>query len=437
LLWVAPVLLVAVLAAGATFFAYQNYPWLFPTRDTVRIATGRLTLSDEKFVEAFLREMAKESPRIQIVIMRTPGLDASADALKSGKADAALVRSDNPMVAEGRSLAVMRRIAVMAILSGQSSAKTWSDLSGKTIGVLSSSGQVDPLQKIVLDFYGITAERVRVVAPMEVGVQIASEQIAALLAIGSPGPGSIADAASAIRLAANKPPKVLELDAADAIAERFPAYEKLDVPQGALAGLPPMPPKDTAALAATVRLVSSRSLSNHAAGEITRVILATKARLAGSEIGVGGIEAPDTENPVFPIHPGTQAHLDGEKPATLDESLTYLMIGSIVLGAFGSFGAWVGALLTTRLQGSTRARIAALPSYLVAIKSGSAGDLDRIEHELDELSEWLVEHYVREEIPSERYGSLQARITEIRTVLARRRASIGSGQGVRLVTNSR
>src|SRR5690349_10461315 len=55
-LWIAPVVLVAVFGAGATFFAYQNYPWLFPIRDSVRIATGPLSESEEKFLDAFVRE---------------------------------------------------------------------------------------------------------------------------------------------------------------------------------------------------------------------------------------------------------------------------------------------------------------------------------------------------------------------------------------------
>jgi hypothetical protein len=74
--------------------------------------------------------------------------------------------------------------------------------------------------------------------------------------------------------------------------------------------------------------------------------------------------------------------------------------------------------------------------YLLAIKAGSPDDLDRIENELDALSERLVEHYVREEIALERYNSIQAKITEIRAVLARRRAIAGKekDQSVRLVT---
>jgi len=434
LLWVAPVLVVAVVAGGAMVLAVQNYSWLFSTKDTVRIATGPLTESDERFVDSFLRDMAKESPRIQVAFIRTPDFDASAEALKNGLADAAFVRSDNPVAADGRTLAIMRTIAVMAILGGQSSAETWSDLKGKTIGVLSSSSQIDPLQKVVLDFYDITKESVRLVAPMDVGAQIAGEHIAVLLAIGSPGPGVMSDAARAIQLATERAPKVLELDGADAMAERYPAYDKLDVSQGALVGSPPMPPQDAAALSVAVRLVSNRTLSNSSAGEITRAILATKARLAASEIDVGHIEAPDTDETIFPIHPGTRAYLAGDKPTTLDDALTYVAIGSLVLGVLGSLGAWLAGFLTRRLRGETRVRVAALPSYVLAIKTASPDDLDRIENELGELSEWLMEHYVREEMPSERYSSIQAKITEIRAVLARRRAIAGKEQGVRLNT---
>src|SRR5204862_214608 len=163
---------------GAMVLAVQNYSWLFSTKDTVRIATGSLTESGEKFVDSFLREMAKESPRIQVTLIQTPDFDASAEALKNGQADAALVRSDNAM------------------------------------------------------------------------------------------------------------------------AERYPAYDKLDVSQGALIGSPPMPPQEAAALSVAVRLVSNRTLSNSSAGEITRAILATKARLAASEVDAGQIEAPDTDKPV-------------------------------------------------------------------------------------------------------------------------------------------
>lgn len=435
LLWVAPLILITVVAGGATVFIAENYSWLLWTKDNVRIATGPLAKTDGKFADALAREMGKEGARVQVTFIRTPDFDASAEALKNGRADAALVRSDNPMAAEGRTLAIMRTIAVMAILDGQSSAKNWADLKGKTIGLLSNSDHADPLQRIVLDFYDIGKESFRLVAPTDVGAQIAGGHIAVLLAIGSPGPGAISDAARAIALATGRAPKVLELDGADAMAERYPAYDKIEVSQGALLGTPPVPSEDAAAISVAVRLVSNRTLSNSSAAEITRAILATKAQLAASDVDiVGQIEAPDTDESLFPIHPGTIAYLSGDKPTTLDDALTYVAIGSLVFGGLGSLGAWLAGFLNKRLRGETRERIAALPSYVSAIKTASAEDLDRIENELGELSEWLTEHYVREEIAVERYSHIQTKITEIRAVVARRRATAGSEHVIRLGT---
>ena len=85
-------------------------------------------------------------------------------------------------------------------------------------------------------------------------------------------------------------------------AARYPAYEKIDVAQGALVGSPPIPDEDGRDARVTIRLVSRRTLSNYAAGEITRVIMATKARLGASVIATGQIEAPDTDKPIFPVH---------------------------------------------------------------------------------------------------------------------------------------
>ena len=299
--WTSFGLLAIVAIGGLTYLVFLNFPWLFSAQYTVRIATGPATEAGGEFIAAFRREMTAEHPRVQLKFVHMANLEESAAALKKGEVNAALVRSDNPMAAEGRTLAVMRKYVTMAVLGPHSEAEDWSDLKGKTIGILSASGAIDPLQQVVLDFYGVTAQHVRTVAPGDVGPEIASKRIAALLAIGSPGPGAIADAVRSIRTATKKAPKVLDFDEADAIAERFPAYEKLDIPQGAFASAPPIPADSATAIAVTVRLVSLPRLPNYAAGELTRTILATKARLAASEPGVGQIEAPDTDKPVFPI----------------------------------------------------------------------------------------------------------------------------------------
>jgi TRAP-type uncharacterized transport system substrate-binding protein len=420
---IALVLLVTVGLGALTFFVYRSYPWLFSAKYTIRIAVGPLTASGDKFVAALMREGEREYPRVQMTFVQTPDLDASAEALKNGRVEAALVRSDNPMAAEGRTIVVVRKIAAITILGPHSDAEDWSDLKGKKIGVLTASGEIDPLQKILLDFYGVTQQQIRLLAPREVGAEVAGKHVAAVLAIGAAGPGAIADAGRAVYVATKKPPKFLDFDEADAITERYPAYEKLDIPQGAFAGSPLMPDDSATGVAATIRLVSKPSLANFTAGELTRVILATKARLATSEIGSGQIEAPDTDKPVFPIHPGTISFLAGEKPNLIDESLNYLYLGSMVLGVFGTAGAWLAATWSRRVHREIQTRVSALPSILSAIRAASPDELDKIESQLDQVSEWMVEYYVNEKIPTERYSAIEGKLAEIRAIIGRRRAA--------------
>jgi TRAP-type uncharacterized transport system substrate-binding protein len=224
------VLLVTVGIGALTFFVYRSYPWLFRAQYTIRMAVPPLTASGDKFVAALRREMAVEYPRVQLTFIQTPDLDASADALKSGHADAAMVRSDNPMAAEGRTLVIVRKIAAIVILGPHTDATGWSDLKEKKIGVLTTSGQLDPLQKVLLDFYDVSERDIRLLAPNDVGPEVAGKNVAAVLAIGPAGPGTIADAARAIRIATKQAPKFLDFDEADAIMQRYPAYEKLDIP---------------------------------------------------------------------------------------------------------------------------------------------------------------------------------------------------------------
>jgi TRAP-type uncharacterized transport system substrate-binding protein len=418
------VLLLTLGLAALTFYVWHSYPWLFSARYTIRIAVGPLSEPAEKFAAAFRREVLQDHPRVRLSFVQTPDLEASAAALKGNKVDVAVVRSDNPMAAEGRTLVILRKVAVVTILPPHSSADDWSHLNGKTIGVVTRSEQMDPLQKVALEFYGVKPEHVRMLAPTDVGAAVTGKHVSALLAVGSPGQGAIADVARAVRTVAKKPPKFLDFDEADAIVARYPAYESLDIPQGAFVGSPPMPPDSATALATSVRLVSQPSLSSYAAGEITRLILATKARLAASVPDVGQIEAPDTDSKLFPIHPGTLAYLNGDKPDLLDESINYLFVGSMLFGGLGTAGAWIATMRSRRRTREILARLANLPEFLPTIKNASPSDFDTIEVQLNEISEWLAERYLYDHIPGEEFGAISSKLGEIRSIMARRRAAL-------------
>ena len=68
-----------------------------------------LSRAFRKLAAAFKRELANERPHVRVELVETPGLAANALALKNHEADLAVVRSDDPNAAEGRSVFVFRK----------------------------------------------------------------------------------------------------------------------------------------------------------------------------------------------------------------------------------------------------------------------------------------------------------------------------------------
>jgi len=47
------VLIVTAAIGALTFVAYRNFPWMFSTEYTIRVATGPVTASEDRFIAAF------------------------------------------------------------------------------------------------------------------------------------------------------------------------------------------------------------------------------------------------------------------------------------------------------------------------------------------------------------------------------------------------
>ena len=74
-------------------------------------------------------------------------------------------------------------------------------------------------------------------------------------------------------------PSYLDIEEAEAIAGRWPAYEAVEIKQGTFGGAPPESAEAINRFAVSVRLVARASLPDRVAGEVTRLLLSTKAKL--------------------------------------------------------------------------------------------------------------------------------------------------------------
>jgi TRAP-type uncharacterized transport system substrate-binding protein len=412
-------LVIAIGAAG--LLVWLEYPWLFSSTYTLRVATGPLSDSSGKLIAAFKRELANEQPHVRVEIVETPSLAASALAFKNHEVDLAVVRADDPNAAEGRSVFILRKFLAVVFVPPDSNAEKLADLRGKQIAVLTSGPDIDPLAAAVLNFYTIDEKRISRIAPSDLEKSV--KRVNALLVVGPIGAGPIATTIQTFRKVTKKPPTFLDLTEAEAIAARDPVYEKIDLPKGSFGGSPPAPSDDTTTLAASVLLIARPSLLNYAAGELTRLLLATKAKIAASVPEAGQLAAPPTDrDAVLPAHPGTIAYLNGDTPSLFDEATNYISFATMFTGGFAAFAAWITSLRNRRQLRELKQCTQRLPALLEELKKKpTLAYLDATQNELDQLSEWFVEKFVTGHISSDVFNSADTRMTHLKDLIKKRR----------------
>jgi uncharacterized protein len=431
------VFVLPLVIGAAGLLVWREYPWLLSKSYVLRVATPPLSDAGGKLIAAFKRELANEHPHVLVEAVETPSLAASTLAFKNHDVDLAVVRSDDPNAAEGRSVFVFRKLFAVVLVPSDSKAESIADLAGQRIGVLTSGPEIDPLARAVLEFYSIDDKRITRLTPTDLADGL--KRVRALLVVGPIGPGPIATAVQTFRKVTKKPPTFLDLKEAEAVAARYPVYEAVDLPEGSFGGSPAVPSDDTKTLAASVLLIAQPSLLNFAAGEFTRLLLATKTNIARSLPGAGEMAAPPTDrDAVLPAHPGTIAYLNGDTPSVLDDAMNVISIGTLFVGAFGALAAWATSLRNRRQLRELKKSVERLPALLEEIKKKPVAGLDSTQSELDRLTEWFVEKYIADKISSDVFDSAATRVAHLRDLIKKRQETsevvvgeqVASGGGV-------
>lgn len=410
-----------IVALAAAVAAWIWSPWVFSPHYTIHISSGPIGSAGQKFSAAFKREMANEHPRVRLVLDEAASLEQSAEDFQSGKSDLAVVRSDHPAAASGGTIVILRRIALLIMVPAGSRAHSMEDLAGKKIAVLEGTPDDDPLLRTVIDFYNIRPSDLARIASADLGAAFKNKRLAAVIATGSTGPGAVADAVKTIARATGKAPKFIDLEARE-IAARNPLYEELTVLPGAFLAAPAVPGEELTTVAVAVRLVAQNSMLNDVAGEMTRLLLSTRAKLAASVPQAGQVEAPETDKKgVLRAHPGAAAYLDGTQESLFDQVITQLFNFSIIGGVVGSLALWFSGFWRKHRPDEIQKNLARLSAMMREAKTAPVDQLAAIEDELDVLSGWLLERFVHEKIAPDRINGVAVIISHIRLLIERRR----------------
>jgi len=399
--------------------------WFFFVHITLHVATGPMGSDGQKFFAAFVRTVADAHPRVRLKIVPTADREASMKALVAGEADLAVVRSDLLTSTAAQTIAILRRDVVGLVSPPHAPIEKVRDLAGKTIGLVQGAASDEPILDQILAYYQIPANTLQRVAlaPGEIGTAIRQKRVAAMFALGPAGPGPLADVVTAVAKAGKGTLNILEIEAAEAIAQRFPILESVDIPAGAFGTTPLRPEDSVTTLSVTLRLVARASMPNYVAGEVARLLFVTKAKLAPTFPQVGSIEVPDTTvGAALPFHPGAVAYYNGDQPNLLEMFEDYVYLIAIIGSILGAGFAWMLSAWRHGLR-QDQAQLLRLLAILRDVPTADLDTLGALDTEVEAIHTWAVERVAHKAMEPEQFQVFTQVVIALRQVIDKQRAT--------------
>jgi len=475
------VTILGTLLLGAAVWAAIHFTM---ARDYMRIAAGPL---DARFVHALSNQLATDHRNLHLQIVPTTSPQATAEAMSKGEADLAVLPSQLDNARDWPVVTILRQNLMALIVpaagatkveesaatkpakktsakggkskggesksakaggknakggKGTKSAKgdasddsdssdskfgKVTDLAGKRVGVVSGNEATTGLLELVLSHYGVPRDKVTIssIDPRDIPAAIRNHQVDVLFvaaAATSPAISSVIAAATVNGAA----PNFIEIDQADGIAKRNPAFDSIDIDAGTFGGTPPTPDDSLKTLSFAQYLVARKSDSDSVIATLAKTIYSSRQALAAAVPGEIKIEAPSTDKDADAVvHPGALTYLNDSQQSFFDKYGDEIFYGMLIFPVFGSALAGMASYL--RRDTRTR-RLRLLQRVLDLVRKAHGAQnleaLEQLQVEADNLVIAIVHQGEREQFDETVRMSFAFALDQLRFAIAARRTAI-------------
>ena len=383
-------LLIVIAAVLATVAAVGGTTYYMTRAVHLRIAVGPPNSDDVKAIQSVAQMFSRDRSYVRLRPIVTEGATASAASLAAGTTDLAVVRGDLDLPKNAQAVASIRKNFAVLWVPGtkrKGGITKIEQLAGKRVGVIGRTPANVNLLKVILTQSGVQPDSVQTVQFSTTGFAdaIKHEKIDAFLAVGPLNSKITADAIAVT--AKDKNVTFLSIDTADAIAQKYPAYDSGEIPAGTFGANPARPDDKIDTITFAHHIVARSSLSEATVGALTRQLFAIRQSIQNEFPLSAKLETPDTDkDAAIPAHPGAAAYVDGEEKTFLDKYSDYIWGSLMAVSALGSAGAWFASYLRKDervTNSSLRERL--LEMLTAARKSTSMEELDAMQAEADEI----------------------------------------------------
>jgi TRAP transporter TAXI family solute receptor len=372
-----------VLAAGLVLYQWTALP------TTLKVAVGPVGSENTRLVVALSQYLVRERAQMRLRLVLTDGVAGSAQALEDGKADLAIVRTDVAMPVKAQTVVIMHRDASLLMTTPDSGISKVSGLWGRNVGIVRDIPANRTLHEAVLAHYEVPKDSVPVVviAASEVEEALRTKRVDAVLAVGTVTGRTMTETVAAVSQASGGSPVFIPIHEADAIEQRLPMFESLEVVRGSFGGTPPRPADTIETLGVSHRLVARTTLDDSIVSELTRLIFVARPSLAAEVPLANRIEAPDTaKGQTLPVHSGASAYYDGEVQSFFERYGDWFYLGVMVLSIAGSGFAAMASRAASRARARNMELLRELLSIVRRAHTGaSIEELDVLDRQADDI----------------------------------------------------
>jgi len=426
------IMLTASLLGAVAYYAFRPV--------TLRIAVGPSGSDDARVIQTIAQAFARDRAYIRLRTVITDGAQGSAEAIEANKVDFAVVRGDVNVPKNVAAVATLRKN--VAVLWAPTPPKTKvskktkdpaitkiDDLVGRRVGVIGRTQANVNMFKIVLEQYGLSIDRIQI-------VQIGTSEVSEVMRKGSAdaffavGPASSRITAEAIATSTREigPPNFIAIEAADAIVQKHPVYEAMEINAGAFGGAPPKPEDAIKTLGVAHHLVARKALSESKVTDFTRQLFSVRATIINELPHAASLETPDTDKDAsIPAHPGAAAFVDGEEKSFLERYSDLIWWSLMGLSALSSIGAWFAGKFSKDTGSKPMQIRAELLDLLAAVRSAASSDeLDVLQASADEILRAALKEIDGESMDDASISAFSMVLQQVHTAIADRRSVLAT-----------
>lgn len=414
----------ALIGCAALLTFWYNRP------TTVTIAVGPAGSEAARLIDALRLALQRERSSVRLRLVSSDSPSDSAARLEREEVDLAIVRADISFPATALAVAIWQRNPVVLSAPSNAGIERWTDLPGKTIGVMGRGvGFNIRLIQTILREHGVQPGTVRIVEvlPWETAEAFRKKQIQALVTVGPASSKPVADAvAGLVRETPEGKITLVPVREAEAVADRVSFLESMEVVAGSFGSNPPRPAENFPTLGVIHYLVARRGVADSVTSEFTQQLFTLRPALAAQHPAANRLEVPDTEKgSSVQVHPGALAYLTGEQKTFVEKYSDYLYLAIFGLSLGGSAIAAVAGYFGF---GRREKPPGYLPEVLHLLRNARATDdpevLDVIAMRADDIFVESIEASKRPDFDSSQFATLMLALDRLNASIADRRRAI-------------